>query len=49
MKNYLIFLYRCMRETFIGVMPFFVAELLRVALLLAFPAITLWLPRYLSG
>jgi tripartite ATP-independent transporter DctM subunit len=38
-----------MRETFIGVMPFFAAELMRVALLLAFPMITLWLPRYLSG
>jgi tripartite ATP-independent transporter DctM subunit len=38
-----------MRETFIGVMPFFVAELFRVALLLAFPILTLWLPRLLSG
>ncbi len=38
-----------MRETFKGVMPFFFAELLRVALLLAFPAITLWLPHFLSG
>ncbi len=33
-----------MIETFKGVMPFFVAELFRVALLLAFPALTLWLP-----
>ena len=38
-----------MRETFKGVMPFFFAELIRVAFLLAFPAITLWLPRLLSG
>ena len=38
-----------MRDTFIGVMPFFVAELLRIGLLVAFPAIALWLPRLLSG
>jgi tripartite ATP-independent transporter DctM subunit len=38
-----------MRETFIGVMPFFVAELVRISLLIAFPALTLWLPRFLSG
>ncbi len=38
-----------MRETFAGVMPFFFAELLRVALLLAFPALTLWLPTVLAG
>ncbi|MCB1512456.1 MAG: TRAP transporter large permease subunit, partial [Hyphomicrobiaceae bacterium] len=38
-----------MSETFKGVMPFFVAELLRVALLLAFPAVALWLPRLLSS
>jgi tripartite ATP-independent transporter DctM subunit len=38
-----------MAETFKGVMPFFVAELLRVALLVAFPAIVLFLPRLLSG
>ena len=38
-----------MSETFKGVMPFFIAELIRVAVLLAFPAITLWLPRLLSG
>jgi tripartite ATP-independent transporter DctM subunit len=37
-----------MRQTFIGVAPFFLAELLRVAVLVAFPAITLWLPRFLS-
>ncbi|MFO7856044.1 MAG: TRAP transporter large permease [Paracoccaceae bacterium] len=33
-----------MSETFKGVMPFFLAELVRVALLLAFPALVLWLP-----
>src|SRR3546814_3378519 len=38
-----------MSETFKGVMPFFLAELLRVAVLLAFPVIILWLPRVLSG
>jgi tripartite ATP-independent transporter DctM subunit len=38
-----------MSETFKGVMPFFGAEILRVALLVSFPAITLWLPRFLSG
>jgi len=38
-----------MRETFIGVLPFFGAELIRVVLLISFPVITLWLPRFLSG
>lgn len=38
-----------MVDTFIGVMPFFAAELVRVAVLLAFPALTLWLPRILAG
>jgi len=38
-----------MIQTFIGVAPFFAAELLRVALLLAFPALTLWLPKLLAG
>ena len=38
-----------MRETFIGVLPFFGAELIRVVLLISFPIITLWLPRFLSG
>lgn len=38
-----------MSETFLGVMPFFGAELLRVAVLIAFPALTLWLPRVLGG
>jgi tripartite ATP-independent transporter DctM subunit len=38
-----------MIETFKGVMPFFGAEIVRVAVLLAFPGLTLWLPRLLSG
>lgn len=38
-----------MIETFKGVAPFFGTELLRVALLLALPGITLWLPSLYSG
>ncbi len=38
-----------MIQTFIGVAPFFVSELLRVVLLLAFPALSLWLPKLLAG
>ena len=38
-----------MIETFRGVAPFFLAELLRVGILLLFPALTLWLPHLLSG
>ena len=38
-----------MSETFKGVMPFFGAEIIRVSILLAFPAIILWLPRVLGG
>ncbi len=38
-----------MRETFIGVLPFFFAELVRVGILVAFPVISLWLPRLLYG
>jgi tripartite ATP-independent transporter DctM subunit len=38
-----------MSRTFLGVMPFFVAELFRVALLVAFPSLTLWLPKLLAG
>lgn len=38
-----------MSETFIGVAPFFLAELVRVSVLFAFPVITLWLPGVLSG
>ncbi|MFN7025463.1 MAG: TRAP transporter large permease [Pseudorhizobium sp.] len=37
-----------MRETFRGVMPFFGTEMLRIALLILFPAITLFLPRLLQ-
>jgi tripartite ATP-independent transporter DctM subunit len=36
-----------MRDTFRGVVPFFVAEVVRVILLVAFPVITLALPRWL--
>jgi TRAP-type C4-dicarboxylate transport system permease large subunit len=38
-----------MSQTFRGVMPFFFAELFRVALIVAFPALSLWLPKVLSG
>jgi tripartite ATP-independent transporter DctM subunit len=38
-----------MSQTFRGVMPFFVAELFRVALLVAFPALSLWLPKLMGG
>jgi TRAP-type C4-dicarboxylate transport system permease large subunit len=37
-----------MRETFKGVVPFFVSEIVRVVLLVAFPAISLLLPHWLS-
>jgi tripartite ATP-independent transporter DctM subunit len=37
-----------MRETFKGVMPFFCSEIVRVALLVAFPVVTLMLPRWLG-
>lgn len=37
-----------MIETFKGTAPFFVAELLRVAILVAFPGVTLWLTRVLA-
>ena len=38
-----------MIETFKGVIPFFLVEMVRVTILLLFPVITLWLPRLLSG
>jgi TRAP-type C4-dicarboxylate transport system permease large subunit len=38
-----------MRETFLGVMPFFGAELFRVGLLVAFPALVLWFPHWMAG
>ena len=34
---------------FQGVVPFIVADIVRLALLFAFPAIALWLPRLLYG
>ena len=37
-----------MRETFKGVMPFFFAELVRVTVLVAFPVISVFLPRWLT-
>ena len=37
-----------MIETFKGALPFFVAELVRVALLVAFPAIVLFFPAWLG-
>ena len=38
-----------MRQTFLGVAPFFGAEVIRVGLLLAFPALSLWLPGVLNA
>ncbi len=38
-----------MIETFKGVLPFFLSDAIRVALLILFPAITLVLPRLLAG
>jgi len=38
-----------MSKTFLGVMPFFAAEMLRITLLVAFPALSLWLPRLLGS
>ena len=38
-----------MGKIFLGVVPFFIAEMFRVTLLVLFPVITLWLPRALSG
>ncbi len=38
-----------MRETFLGVMPFFGAEVLRVGMLIAFPALVLWFPHWMAG
>ena len=37
-----------MAETFKGVTPFLVSDVVRIALLVAFPGIALWLPRVLS-
>jgi TRAP-type C4-dicarboxylate transport system permease large subunit len=38
-----------MIQTFKGVAPFFGAEMVRVVVLLLFPAVTLWLPHLLGG
>ena len=38
-----------MWDTFKGVFPFFIGELVRLALLIGFPALTLWLPHMVSG
>ncbi|CAD7048853.1 TRAP transporter large permease [Pseudorhizobium endolithicum] len=38
-----------MWQTFKGVFPFFLGELVRLALLVAFPAISLWLPHIVAG
>ncbi|CAN0497648.1 unnamed protein product [Discosporangium mesarthrocarpum] len=38
-----------MADTFKGVMPFFGIEIVRIALILLFPAIALFVPRLLSG
>ena len=37
-----------LRETFVGVMPFLASDVVRVALLVAIPGITLWLPHLLA-
>ncbi|AHM05840.1 TRAP dicarboxylate transporter, DctM subunit, unknown substrate 3 [Roseibacterium elongatum DSM 19469] len=38
-----------MWDTFKGVMPFFAAELVRVAVLIAFPGLVLWLPAFIRS
>jgi TRAP-type C4-dicarboxylate transport system permease large subunit len=38
-----------MGKIFLGVMPFFLSEMIRVTILVIFPVITLWLPRMLHG
>ncbi len=38
-----------MGQTFKGVFPFFLGELVRLALLVAFPAVSLWLPHMVAG
>ena len=37
-----------MRETFKGVMPFFATEIIRVTMLVLFPALSLTLPHWLA-
>ncbi|MBE0612414.1 MAG: TRAP transporter large permease [Burkholderiales bacterium] len=38
-----------MGKIFLGVVPFFISEMIRVTVLVMFPIITLWLPRLLNG
>jgi tripartite ATP-independent transporter DctM subunit len=38
-----------MWQTFKGVFPFFLGEIVRLALLIGFPALSLWLPHLVSG
>ena len=38
-----------MTETFKGTIPFFLVEVLRVTLIVLFPALTLFLPKLLAG
>jgi TRAP-type C4-dicarboxylate transport system permease large subunit len=38
-----------LKEVMIGVLPFVVTDIIRLAILIAFPAITLALPRLLGG
>jgi C4-dicarboxylate transporter, DctM subunit len=35
------------RQLFVGVLPFMVADVIRLAILIAFPAISLWLPSFM--
>lgn len=37
-----------LKETFIGEQPFLASDFIRVALLILFPAFTLWLPNVLK-
>jgi C4-dicarboxylate transporter, DctM subunit len=37
-----------LKESFIGVLPFLASDIIRVALLVLFPAVTLWLPHILK-
>jgi TRAP-type C4-dicarboxylate transport system permease large subunit len=38
-----------LRDVMVGVLPFVVTDVIRLAILVAFPAITLALPRLLGG
>jgi TRAP-type C4-dicarboxylate transport system permease large subunit len=37
-----------LKETFMGVLPFLASDAVRVALLILFPSLTLWLPHLLK-